>query len=212
MFEKKQTVAQHLWNHLYAIEIQHKFFYTEEHRQVLPGMSGVTFRDEDLEHWANDVIQVHRTAVQLVHLHDEGIPFMIVKPADMLSVYEKWNQHLWNWKSLLERPFCAKEPPPPKDFLMIENFVSQIAYVAESLARQRHYTEALRNQNSGEDELWTFMLSLGNNFGFNERQLIQKQENVDVRFLDGPVKLKTAWEASCWGQMAEAERKAKGEF
>lgn len=209
----KRTVCQHMFEHLYMIEIQHQFFYTKEHRESLPGMSGVTNSDEDTNHWLNDVIEVQRTAVQLIYLHEQGIPFKIVYAKDLLTIYQKLNQHLQNWKDILERPFASKRPPPPSDFLMISNFLHQIGYVAETIARQQHYLGADKNPLiSQEKEFWNFMDSFTKRYSFADLT-INKQENFtfpEQRFLEPVVDLKQAWEKSEWSKIFSDEQKARG--
>lgn len=205
---QQQTVCQHLFNHLYFIEMQHRFYYTDEHRQVLPGMNGPSSDDEQLEMWLNDTISLQRTAVQLVALHDEGIPFMIVYPKDLLTIYQKFNQHLFNWKNKLEQPFCAKRPPPPSDFLKIQNFMFQIGHVAESIARQQHFLgNGPTKLTSEEIELWDFMGSLASGFNYKQPTLIERQnsQELDIRYLEPPVNMQEVWEKSSWSRIFAEE-------
>lgn len=210
MYKKPQpqTVCQHLFNHLYTIEIQHSVFYTPEHRASLPGMNGPSSTDEGMQHWLNDTIQVLRSPVQMVEMFEQGVPFMLVYAKDLLEIYQKFNQHLLNWKNKLDQPFCAKRPPPPGDFLKIENFLYHIGHAAEAIARKHHFLGVASDKlKSEETELWDFLASMGNNYSV--KTTIAKQADnsyFDIQYLERPVSLKEVWDKSSWSKVFMEEQ------
>jgi hypothetical protein len=173
-------------------------------------MNGVSDTEEKMNAWLEDTIEIRRTAVNMVHLHNEGIPFLIVRPKDLLVIYEKWNTHLNRWKERLESPFGCRKPPPVQDFIMIENFLRSITEVAEAVARRRHFTEDMKQQ-PGEVQFWDYISSLGNNFGFGERIQVPAYD-PNVRYSESPVRMQKAWENSTWGKMAAEAHKRSLEY
>lgn len=187
------SVCYKLFHHSFTIQMQNRFFYTEEHmKRVLGLTTGSDQFDRDVR---NEYTQITRTPINMVCLHREGIPFSIVYPKDIIEIYDLLRQHLENWTAILSRPLSSKRPPPVEDFIAIEHFMVSIKFIVEQMI-----TMHVDNRPSNEEsEFWAFFRSMMPDPSAPMPMEIQP-DLFDVALQPPKIDIRTAWSNSTWGQ------------
>lgn len=189
------SVCYRLFYQTFYIQMQNKFFYTETHMKKLLGLS--TGTEEGDRKFLNDYIELARTPVNMAVLHSQGIPFSILYAKDVITIYDLFTKHLNRWTEILSRPLCSIKPPPVEDFMIIENFLTSIRYIAEQLM-----VEHQPKVNAPEAEFWDFFKSLFPTSNVVSPITVQPDmfEGMDDQLYRPATNIREAWEKSTWGQ------------
>lgn len=188
------TVAYLLFYKTFPIEMQNKFFYRGGRGSWLMGAPNTT--DQEKQQFMNETIQVSRSPVGMMLLHHQRIPFSIVYPKDVITIFDLVKRHLDEWSDILTNPLRGnKKPPPAEDFVIMENFLKHITYIAE------HYkqAEALKSKDH-KDYISEFESIFGGAFGFSSPVSIDSDRQHSFEQMRAVTNIKDAWDMSPWSK------------
>lgn len=154
------TIAWQLFHRVYRIEMKNKFRY---HREQLTRIPNFESWDSEQKHgFLEDYVQMAKTPIAMVLLHNQGIPFNILYAEDLFAIHTLFKNHFQRWEDIRNDQLSNRKPPPDSDFIIMQNFVSTIAHTAENIRKARVTKHTVVDQHTTLDE---FEKMFGGGFG-----------------------------------------------
>ncbi len=112
-----------LWEYYYRVRMPYLQTRTiEDIREKGVVVSGVSSYDRDIP---NQLIVMMLTISQMADYYKENVPIRVCSEADVKTIYEDISQHIYAWKSRLERGINIGDAPVD-DLILLDRFANSI--------------------------------------------------------------------------------------
>ena len=123
MEQKSTDTTARLWDYLYKVRIPYMQSRTiqdiRDHGTVI---SGVASYDADIN---NQMLTTMIPISTMVDYFKEGVPIRVVDASDCKRIYEDISQHIYAWKSRLERGINIGDAPI-EDLINLDRFANTV--------------------------------------------------------------------------------------
>lgn len=121
--EQRVDTTVKIFDYLYRVRINYMATRSiEDIRRNGTTVSGIASYDADIK---NQMINMQLSIGQMVDYYAEGVPLYVCDPKDTKEIYESISEHIYAWKSRLERGVNIGDAPI-EDLINMDKFANSV--------------------------------------------------------------------------------------